>query len=66
MPTLKAKVAVSLWVIVLPILSGCVSDDYPYDRTSEYSRNYYGTPEQRDHPREAWQRQQARWGENHR
>lgn len=59
---MKKWTAILLCSLAIPVLSGCVSDDYPYDRRPDYSdsRDFYGTPEQRDRAREAWQREKAR------
>lgn len=59
---MKIWTAISLCSLSIPVLSGCVSDDYPYGQRPDYSysRDFYGTPEQRDRAREAWQREKAR------
>lgn len=59
---MKITIAVLLCSIALPVLSGCVSDDYSYDGRPYYSdsRGSYLTPEQRDRARAAWQRDKAR------
>lgn len=59
---MKIWTAISLCSLAIPVLSGCVSDDYPYGQRPDYSysRDSYGTPEQRDRAREARQREKAR------
>jgi hypothetical protein len=51
---MKIWTAISLCSLAIPVLSGCVSDDYPYGQRPDYSysRDFYGTPEQRDRARE--------------
>lgn len=57
---MKTKMAMLLCLPALPVVAGCVSDDHPYGRRPDFSRNDYGSPEQRDRAREEWQGQQAR------